>query len=480
MASIGIDFGTSNCLAHIATPTDVLPVELESNALTLPSVVFTARRDVAMRQVEDAEFEKRLRRARADERKNRGAGTALADEQLEKAVRDALRREAASEADRSYWDQTFFSLLKDGQAILFGTPALRAYFADPLSGVLVKSPKSFLGSKISDAHLGHFENIVTSMLEHIRSISETAHNTSVTQTVLGRPVRYHGTQGDEGDSQALKVMSRAAARAGFTDVRYELEPLAAAYEYETTIADEKKLLVVDVGGGTTDCVMIRVGPERAGRADRDDDILGVSGDRVGGTDFDEALAWHAFMPAFGKDTMRTNGFPVPHSLLYDAISIRNLPAQLRFAKSKREIADLLQQAVEPEKLARFATLQQQQLQHRLVHSAELGKIALTKQETWTVPLDYIEAALAIPVDREALAVATARLVDKVRTLAEEAVTSAGAKPDEVFLTGGMAASPIVSNAVAAIVGKDIRCQSSDMLGTVGKGLGLCAQRVFER
>ena len=59
-------------------------------------------------------------------------------------------------------------------------------------------------------------------------------------------------------------------------------------------------------------------------------------------------------------------------------------------------------------------------------------------------------------------------------------TAAGAKPDVVFLTGGMAISPVVSDAVADVVGKNVRLQSSDMLGTVGKGLGLCAQRVFAK
>jgi len=478
MNSLGIDFGTSNCLAHVATPNDVFPVELESGSFSLPSVVFTARREVAMRQVEDSEFETRLRQARLEERKR--GGRALDETELQRAIRDAMRREAADEANKSYWDQTFFSLLKDGQAILFGSPALRAYFSDPLSGVLVKSPKSFLGSKISQNHLTHFENIVTAMLEHIRSVAETAHGCTITSAVLGRPVRYHGTQGKEGDSQALDVMSRAAARAGFKDVRYELEPLAAAYEYETSIREEQKLLVVDVGGGTTDCVMMRVSPDKVGHANRDDDILGVSGDRVGGTDFDEALAWHAFMAAFGKDTMRKNGFPVPHSLLYDAISIRNLPAQLRFAKSKREIADLIEQAVEPEKLTRLATLQEQQLQYRLVHSAEAAKIELSKTADLNVPLDYLDGTLTIPVNRRALGDASARLVDEVRELALEAVTAAGAQPDVVFLTGGMAISPIVSDAVADVVGKNVRLQSSDMLGTVGKGLGLCAQRVFGR
>jgi hypothetical protein len=47
------------------------------------------------------------------------------------------------------------------------------------------------------------------------------------------------------------------------------------------------------------------------------------------------------------------------------------------------------------------------------------------------------------------------------------------------MTGGMAISPIVNKAIKDIVGTDIPIiKSSDMLGTVGEGLGLCAKRIF--
>jgi hypothetical chaperone protein len=96
-------------------------------------------------------------------------------------------------------------------------------------------------------------------------------------------------------------MKHAASRAGFKDIRFELEPLAAAYKYESTITKNQTILVIDVGGGTTDCVMIRIDPNHVNNPNRETDVLGVSGDRVGGTDFDEKLAWHALMPEFGKD-----------------------------------------------------------------------------------------------------------------------------------------------------------------------------------
>jgi len=387
----------------------------------MPSVVFTARREVAMRQVEQ--------------------------------LRGNAPQGASTQIDRDF---SFFSMMADGNAIIFGNPALRAYFEDPLGGVLVRSPKSFLGSDIHADHLARFEEIVSGMLQHIKAMAELIHGGAVTKAVIGRPVLYHGTRGEEGNSQAMEVMARAAARAGFVDFCFELEPVAAAYEYETAIISEQKLLVVDVGGGTKDCVVMRVNPAFAGKADRLADILGVSGDRIGGNDFEEALAWASVMPLFGKNTVTQDGRPLPHSPVHDAMSIRNLPAQTRFARSAEAIEECMQQSASPEKWAPLLKLNQQHLQYRVVHSVERG--------------------LSATVERDGLAEATERLVSKVRSLVSEAIEASQTHPDVVFLTGGMAQSPLIKEAVSGLIDATVPLRSGDMLGNVG--LGLSAGRRF--
>lgn len=485
MAALGLDFGTSNCSAYVATPHSVCPAELENDEQLLPSVVFTARSEVAKKQIESNELVRRLKKERIAQaqlqKKQRKEGqpeTKINDETLKKMVVQALEREAKSEDEKAYWDQTFFSMLQGGNAMLFGSPALRAYISDPLSGVLVTSPKSFLGSNINPEHLIYFEQVVVKIISHIKGKADSKAGCDIKSVVIGRPVNYHGTTGESGNKQAMNIMERAAKAAGFQHIEFAVEPVAAAFEYERTLQKEKILLVIDIGGGTTDCAVVRVGPDRAVRTSRQNDVLGYAGDRVGGTDFDQLLAWHSFMPLFGKDSELRNGFPVPHSILLDGISTRDIPAQLRFKNSQHAVEELLNGAKHPEMLSRLLTLQKGLLQHRLINSAELVKIKLTEQAKCTAPLGYIERGLTALTSRTDLNLASERILTKVRTLAEEAVASAGKRPNTVFVTGGMGMSPTVQDALKMVLGGQLEFEYGDMLSSVGKGLGLHAQRIY--
>ena len=95
-------------------------------------------------------------------------------------------------------------------------------------------------------------------------------------------------------------------------------------------------------------------------------------------------------------------------------------------------------------------------------------------------LDDVEPGLALTVDRAGFASAAALQTNRIRALAAEAMRQAGVLPDVVFITGGMAISPVVRAAIADVAGSAVPIRSGEMLGTVGLGLGLCAQRQFER
>ncbi|PNB77069.1 heat-shock protein, partial [Pseudomonas sp. FW305-BF6] len=100
---------------------------------------------------------------------------------------------------------------------------------------------------------------------------------------------------------------------GFKDVSFQYEPIAAAFDYESTIEKEELVLIVDIGGGTSDFSLVRLSPERRGHDNRHDDILATGGVHIGGTDFDKQLSLQGLMPLFGYGSRMKSGAYMPTS-----------------------------------------------------------------------------------------------------------------------------------------------------------------------
>ena len=366
-------------------------------------------------------------------------------------------------------------LLRRGD-LRFGDPATAAMLGGD-DGFYVKSPKSFLGADLKERQLENFTALVARMLGHLLDRAGGVLGTRPRSAVIGRPVRYHGSRGEAGNVQALGVMADAAREAGLDDVRFLLEPVAAAYAYETGLIEERRVLVVDAGGGTTDLTLVRLGPDRALRADRDDDVLGTAGDRIGGTDLDARLAFRAFTPALGRESLLDTGLPVPNHYFVDLCTVADVNAQARFASAAtgEALADYARRARERDKVERLLRLQETGGSFRFNRAAEDTKIALSEADEASVDLPWLDAGLALEATRGDLGWAATPLLDAIGDLAAEVGRQAGTSPDVVFVTGGTALSPVVADGLRARLG-DVELVVGDLFGSVATGLGLAAAR----
>jgi hypothetical chaperone protein len=142
------------------------------------------------------------------------------------------------------------------------------------------------------------------------------------------------------------------------------------------------------------------------------------------------------------------------------------------------IERLVKQPLNPELVGRFLTLYNKQLQHRLMNSVELTKIKLSSQKRCTTPLSYIEPELDILATIKDLAESSKGCLAKMDAVVSEVLASSGAIPDVVFITGGMGYSPIVRAHFKEKFGEETSIYYGDMMGSVGKGLGLQAAKQF--
>jgi len=451
----GFDYGTSNCaMGVISDDAAVRLLPIEEGQPFMPSTLYAIERELICEDVGQRIKDPTLRQTFINQRGN----------QLAQARR--VRSEEGIAADE--------------QSLFVGREAFEQYLALPEDGYFVKSPKSFLGaSGLRPEFVAFFEDLVTAMMQQVKKRAETSLGCNIEHTVIGRPVNFQGVNAEQSNRQALDILTLAAKRSGFKSVEFLYEPLAAGLDFEVRMQTDKTVLVVDVGGGTTDCSMVRMGPHHRPQLDRQQDFLGHSGERVGGNDLDIQLAGKALMPLFGMLSPLKSGLPTPRQAFWDAVSTNNVGAQSDFNSQRTQLhlQQLLLDTSEPNKLQRFINLRTAKQNHQLVRSAELCKIALSEAESTSVDLSYADQGLSCSVSREQFASAIERPVDKVMALMSEAINQAGCKPDLIYVTGGTAKSPVIRAAIEQRLG-DIAVVDGDHFGSVAAGLTVWAEKLF--
>ncbi len=364
--------------------------------------------------------------------------------------------------------------------LLFGKTALEQYLEDPEEGYYIKSPKSFLGaSGLAETQIQFFEDIVACMMSNVKKLTEKALQREVTQTVIGRPINFQGLHGEESNRQAINVLTKAAKRVGFNEVEFQYEPVAAGFEFEASLTKETKVLVVDIGGGTSDCSMLLMGPNFRHTDNRNDHLLAHAGVRVAGNDFDIQLALQGIMPSLGMNSLLKTGKPMPTASFRQALAINNINEQTAFysAKNRRDLVQLSRDAMETSIIERLITVHDHKLSYQLVNAAEQAKIALSSHEEQNIHLDDIHENLAVTVSREKLKQANIRTLEQIAQLMQAAVAEAQCQPEVIFVTGGTAKSPVLSQFLEQQM-QGIPVVVGDHFGSVTSGLARWANKIY--
>ncbi|MBL8331685.1 MAG: Hsp70 family protein, partial [Rubrivivax sp.] len=236
----------------------------------------------------------------------------------------------------------------DEPGCLYGRAALAAY-VDGYDGRLMRSMKSALGSSlmeqatdIGEGRSVRYADVVSGFLRHLKQRAEAELGQPLRRVVLGRPV-YFVDDDPVRDAQAQATLEAAARAVGFDEVLFQYEPIAAALDHERNAPREQRVLVADIGGGTSDFSLVRVGPARRGRLDRRDDVLASHGVHVAGTDFDRHVELLAILPLLGYRALRPaeRGEPareVPSAIYFDLATwhlINTVYAPARVAEVRR-------------------------------------------------------------------------------------------------------------------------------------------------
>lgn len=371
----------------------------------------------------------------------------------------------------------------DGAPPQFGRAAIAAYVSGE-DGRLMRGLKSTLGSSLIDertvvgGRAVSFVDVLSRFFGQMRKQLDAA-AAGMTKVVLGRPVHFVDDDA-AADSKAQAVLEQIARAHGFAEVLFQYEPIAAALQYEQGVQAEELVLIVDIGGGTSDFSVVRVSPDRARAADRAADILANDGIRVGGTDFDRLLSLAEVMPHLGYLTTTGRGKAIMPRHYYLDLATWH---RINFLYTQRVAADLkalTAEADRPELLARMVRVVAGRHGHALAMEVEAAKIALSQAESTRITLKELAGGPNPVIRREAFEAAVDAPVERIRARIAKVLVEAGVSADQigtVFMTGGSSGLPVLRGAVAAAL-PGVAIATGDMLGSVGAGLALDARRRF--
>jgi hypothetical chaperone protein len=358
----------------------------------------------------------------------------------------------------------------------FGRDALKHYL-EGTEGRLMRSLKSLLGSPLllETTQIGHqqisFQDIIGTYLATLRERATRSLGTAPRRVVMGRPVHFVDDD-PQRDAQAEASLRQAVQSVGFEEVAFQLEPIAAALDYEQRLTTESTVLVVDLGGGTSDFTVVRLGPERMKNANRGQDILATTGVHIGGTDYDRQLNLAQVMPLLGYKHIGPEQREVPSRVFFDLatwhlIHWQYQPKAISHAKTLRtNYSDLRLH----ERLMQVLT---ERHGHHMAHEVEQAKIRCSVDNAETaIELSVIERDLQATLGVTDMQAHLHALLARTVACARECVQRAGLTDtslDAIYLTGGSSALRTFQQALQAEFA-GVKLVEGDLFGGVALGL----------
>lgn len=368
----------------------------------------------------------------------------------------------------------------DNENYVVGEQAIKEYLSDGMKGRFIKSIKQILSrttfteTRIQNKRY-NASDLVTLILKDLKETADNIIGTNCTKAIIGRPV-FFDDDNTQRDTLAQTRLKKAAENAGFSNVRFQFEPIGAAFAYEKTITKKEKVLVADLGGGTTDFTYLILDPEKVGSSnDRKKDMIASGGIYIGGDSLDSAFMWEKGTPYFGKNTQyeATRGqiLNVPKSLFANICSWDKMNF-FNGQKIQKDIDDYYYFSGNDRKFKNLITLIENNLGYSVFQAIEKTKIELSDNQF----SDFIYSNSGIEIN-EKISLddydsVIAKDVERISDYLDKFLMTNNINPldiDCLFMTGGTSMVKSIQNLFRNKF-PHIPVNSGDNFKSVAKGL----------
>ena len=367
---------------------------------------------------------------------------------------------------------------------LTGPAAIERYLDADEKGRLVQSLKSHLPSRMLTGtevfgRRYKLEDMISRMLADLRKHAERQFDRPIRSAVVGRPVRFVGSESVEDDDFAVARLRESFALAGFEKLDFELEPVAAAYAYESTLDRNELILIGDFGGGTSDFSLLRVGPAVRRRGRTPEDLLGNGGVGLAGDSFDARIVRKLVSPALGSDSEARSLnkiLPAVPAWIYANLERWHYLSFLRTNNVREILKSAHIRALEPEKIEALIAIIDEDLGYQLHQSVQQVKFELSRSQSAVFHFHHGSMDLDIPIARAEFEGWIKDELSSIENCIDTLLETAGVLPgevDRVFLTGGTSFVPAVRRIFATRFGEE-HIRTGNEFTSVAHGLALRA------
>lgn len=375
----------------------------------------------------------------------------------------------------------FFPQLKNARSSLsyfVGKQAIEKYVENNMQGRFMKSLKRVLprsGFKETRVYNRKFkaEDLVCIILKYLKEKADSFVGEDIRKAVFGRPVVFD--EDPEKDQLAQNRLLKAAKLAGFEQIAFQMEPIAAAFTYERLISRDELVLVADLGGGTSDFTLMKLSPSKLKMPDRKEDIIGQGGIYIGGDNFDSSIMWNKGTYHFGrgltyKDFETT--VEVPRSFyhnicswekmnFFDSLKLQNALDKFYFLTDKNP------------RFKNLVDLIRNNLGYAVFQQVEKAKVNLSEREHVNFEFTHNGIGFEEPISIEEFSTEIiGEDLNKIRSYLLDFLQKSGVSPEEidtVFMTGGTSmVKPIRDFMIKLFEKKAIK--SGDNFNSVANGL----------
>lgn len=327
----------------------------------------------------------------------------------------------------------------------YGQKAVDQYCENQGEGRLIRSVKKYLpsesyrGSWIEN-RVVRLEDLIGFFLLEMRKRACQQLDMDVDKVVLGRPAKF--SDDPLQDKLAQHRLQKAAEIAGFKHVDFLPEPLAAAFDLRRRLTESKTVLVVDLGGGTSDFTVIKIGPEKF----KDDDVLAIGGVSIAGDAIDGSFMGIHVAPYFGSKVryrvpMGQNTLEMPKSLLDHLCSPADI-AQMRKSDHMdffRSVQSWAPKEKDKKHLEQLFILVEDQLGFQLFEEIDRVKRTFSTEKEARFLFDYPGIDINFEIQNIDFEASISRSTDAILKAMDETLAMAQlstADIDLVYCTGG--------------------------------------------